>query len=137
MKGTVAIMRCSWRSVSCLADLVHVHCNIRLMCISPISLCSSDSREVCSQECIIYSLVPTMPLAFHSNRYLPPNKVMKRHLLYLHIHEDSGKLPAINPGPAEGQIIHGQNYLPLQITKAPQDKAKQKSYALKNVRKLH
>lgn len=34
--------------------------------------------------------------------YLPPNKVMKRHSKYLHIHEVSGKLPGINPGPAKG-----------------------------------
>ncbi len=71
MKWTVAIMRCCWRSVSCLADLVHVHCNIRLMCISPISLCSRDSREVCSQECIIYSLYPQC--LWHSIQTLLPS----------------------------------------------------------------
>lgn len=64
-------MRCCWRSVSCLADLVHVHCNIRLMCISPISLCSRDSREICSQECIIYSLYPQC--LWHSIQTLLPS----------------------------------------------------------------
>lgn len=134
MKWTVAIMRCCWRSVSCLADLVHVNCNIRLMCISPISLCSRDSREVCSQECIIYSLYPQC-LWYSIQTLLPSTKQghEKTLVIYLHIHDISGKFPAINPGPAEGQITHGWNYFPLQIAKAPQDKAKQKSWAMKNI----
>lgn len=41
------------------------------MCISPISLRSRDSRDVCSQECIIYSLYPQC--LWHSIQTLLPS----------------------------------------------------------------
>lgn len=118
--------RC-WRSVSCLADLVHVHCNIRLMCISPISLCSRDSWDVCSQECIIYSLYPQC--LWQSIQSLLPSTKQgheKTHAISAYSWGFLAKFSAVSPGPSEGHITCEHTYVPLQIPKAPQDMRKEK-----------
>jgi len=106
--------RC-WRRVSGLADLVHVHCNIRLMCISPISLCSRDSWDVCSQECIIYSLYPQcLWQSIQSLLESTKQGQEKTYAISAYSWGFLARFPAVSQEPSQGQITHGHIYVPLE-----------------------
>lgn len=61
-------MSCCWRSVSCLADLVHVHCNIRRRDVHLTNIIMQQRlMGVLFSRVYHIFAVPTMPLAIHSN----------------------------------------------------------------------